>query len=153
MTVKDIADGRFDRVLGPGSVRTWARRTTNGLKSVLRPINGLKSVLRADNGLKSVLLVLCITGLKSGLLAADAPILFVVRHQYRSDHHNTATMFQTGEINTGSFQGGGALKTIDLKGRGQITTLLELPDGDRFEWGADSEYIRRPPFLDAMTVQ
>jgi hypothetical protein len=70
----------------------------------------------------------------AGLLAAhpvlgEQPILFVVRQQYRSDHHNTATMFQTGEINTGSFQGGGALKTIDLKRGGQITTLLETTDG------------------------
>jgi hypothetical protein len=58
----------------------------------------------------------------------DQPILFVVRHQYRSDHHNTATMFQTGEINTASFQGGGALKTIDLH-RGVVTTLYEVPEG------------------------
>jgi len=59
---------------------------------------------------------------------ADRPILFVVRRQYRSDHHNTATMFQTGEINTGSFQGGGALKTFD-PATGEVTTLLELPEG------------------------
>ncbi len=59
----------------------------------------------------------------------DQPILFVVRQQYRSDHHNTATMFQTGEINTGSFQGGGALKTIDLARGGLVTTLYEVPEG------------------------
>jgi hypothetical protein len=57
------------------------------------------------------------------------PILFVVRQQYRKDHHNTETMFQTGEINTGSFTGGGAIKTIDLARGGQVTTLLEVPDG------------------------
>ncbi len=56
------------------------------------------------------------------------PILFVVRHQYRRDHHNTATMFQTGEINTGSFQGGGALKTLDPSS-GAVNTLLDLPEG------------------------
>ena len=56
------------------------------------------------------------------------PILFVVRHQYRKDHHNTETMFQTGEINTGSFEGGGALKTIDLA-TGVVTTLIDLPEG------------------------
>ena len=44
-------------------------------------------------------------------LVSGQPLLFVVRHQYRPDHHNTETMFQTGEINTGSFQGPGALKT------------------------------------------
>jgi hypothetical protein len=56
------------------------------------------------------------------------PIFFVVRHQYRSDHHNTETMFQTGEINTGSFTGGSALKTIDLA-TGVVKTLVELPEG------------------------
>ena len=31
-------------------------------------------------------------------LVSGQPILFVVRHQYKRDHHNTATLFQTGEI-------------------------------------------------------
>jgi hypothetical protein len=61
-------------------------------------------------------------------LVSGQSLLFVVRRQYRNDHHNTATMFQTGEINTGSFEGGGALKTIDLA-TGQVKTLLEVPDG------------------------
>ena len=45
-------------------------------------------------------------------LLRGQPLLFVVRRQYRPDHHNTATMFQTGEINTGSFQGPGAMKLL-----------------------------------------
>ena len=45
---------------------------------------------------------------------ASAPIAYVVRHQYASDHHNTATLFQTGEINAQKFQGGSAIRTIDL---------------------------------------
>jgi len=59
------------------------------------------------------------------------PILFVVRKQYRPDHHNTETMFQTGEINTGSFEGGGALKSIELgpDGQARVKTLLEVPQG------------------------
>jgi hypothetical protein len=61
-------------------------------------------------------------------LVSGQPILFVVRRQYRPDHHNTETMFQTGEINTGSFQGGGAMKTIDLAA-GEVKTLLTVPDG------------------------
>ena len=61
-------------------------------------------------------------------LVDGRPILFVVRHQYRRDHHNTATMFQTGEINTASFQGGGAMKTLDLA-TGKVKTLLEIPAG------------------------
>jgi len=62
-------------------------------------------------------------------LVHEHPILFVVRHQYKQDHHNTATMFQTGEINTGSFEGGGAVKMLHLDDGGRVETLLELPDG------------------------
>ncbi len=61
-------------------------------------------------------------------LVCGQPILFVVRQQYRSDHHNTATMFQTGEINTGSFQGGSAIKTLDVT-TGETKTLLDVPEG------------------------
>lgn len=32
-------------------------------------------------------------------LVSSRPIVFMVRHQYKPDHHNTETMFQTGEIN------------------------------------------------------
>ena len=61
-------------------------------------------------------------------LVSGQPILFVVRKQYRSDHHNTATIFQTGEINTGSFTGGASLKTFDPTD-GRTHTLLETRDG------------------------
>jgi hypothetical protein len=46
-------------------------------------------------------------------LVSGQPILYVVRSQYAPDHHNTETMFQTGEINTASFHGPGMLKTIN----------------------------------------
>lgn len=59
---------------------------------------------------------------------ARHPLLFVVRPQYRKDHHNTETMFQTGEINTGSFVGGGALKAIDVRSN-EVRTLLTVPEG------------------------
>lgn len=65
-------------------------------------------------------------------LVSGRPILFVVRNQYKEDHHNTATLFQTGEINTQSFQGYGALKLIDFArpgGAGRVETLLETPAG------------------------
>ncbi|HPS03352.1 MAG TPA: hypothetical protein PLA90_17570, partial [Candidatus Sumerlaeota bacterium] len=62
-------------------------------------------------------------------LVSGQPLLFVVRAQYRPDHHNTETMFVTGECNTSSFVGGGALKTIDLAREGAVTTLLETKDG------------------------
>ena len=57
------------------------------------------------------------------------PILYVQRAQYKKDHHNTATLFQTNEVNTHSFVGGGALKAIDFSQGGQVTTLLESKDG------------------------
>ena len=56
------------------------------------------------------------------------PIVYVVRHQYASDHHNTATLFQTGEINERKFHGGSAIRTIDLAS-GETTTLLDVPNG------------------------
>ncbi|MGD0092649.1 MAG: hypothetical protein ABSE73_22280, partial [Planctomycetota bacterium] len=62
-------------------------------------------------------------------LVSGQPILFVVRNQYKPDHHNTETMFQTGEINTGSFQGGGALKTIDFGHSAVLQTLWESARG------------------------
>jgi len=57
-------------------------------------------------------------------LVSGQEILYVSRHQYRGDHHNTATMFQTDEINTGKFVGGGSLKAIDLK-TGKIRTIVD----------------------------
>jgi len=62
-------------------------------------------------------------------LVSGQPILFVTRSQYRGDHHNTATMFQVGEVNTGKFRGPGALKTVDLAKGGQVRTLVESPKG------------------------
>jgi len=57
------------------------------------------------------------------------PLVFVSRRQFAPDHHNTETFFQTGEINTGSYRGGGALKTFD-PGTGRTTVLLDPgPEG------------------------
>ncbi len=64
-------------------------------------------------------------------LVSARPILFVTRKQYRPDHHNTETMFQTGEINTQSFEGGGALKTLQFgpDGKETVKTILSVPQG------------------------
>ena len=57
------------------------------------------------------------------------PLLFVARAQFAPDHHNTETFFQKGEINTGSYRPGGALKVLDVAS-GQTRTLLESgPEG------------------------
>ena len=58
-------------------------------------------------------------------LVIGQPILFATHHQYKADHHNTETMFQTGEINTGKFQGGGALRAIDFAKGGEVRTLVD----------------------------
>ena len=55
-------------------------------------------------------------------------LVFIVRNQYKKDHHNTATIFQTGEVNTASFEPGAALKILDVK-TGKTATLLETKDG------------------------
>ncbi len=62
-------------------------------------------------------------------LLTQYPILFVVRQQYKPDHHNTATLFQTDEVNTNSFTPGGALKVLDLKTGGTVTTLIATEEG------------------------
>lgn len=48
-------------------------------------------------------------------LVNASPILFVARNQYVVDHHNTATLFQPGEVNTGGYRAGGLFKILDPK--------------------------------------
>ncbi len=64
-------------------------------------------------------------------LVSVRPILFVTRRQYVNNHGTEATMCQTGEVNTHCFRGGGAVKVLDLTGKGssRVRTLLELPKG------------------------
>ena len=59
---------------------------------------------------------------------AGKQIVYVEREQYAPDHHNTATMFQKGEINEDSFYPGGALRIFDVN-TAEVTTLIELKDG------------------------
>ncbi|MGL4943314.1 MAG: hypothetical protein ACRC46_09000 [Thermoguttaceae bacterium] len=61
-------------------------------------------------------------------VVARSPILYVHRAQYVPDHHNTETMFQTGEINTGSFRGGSSLKLWN-PANNSVVTLVDVPDG------------------------
>lgn len=58
-------------------------------------------------------------------LVSGQPILFVSRNQYPADHHNTATMFQTGSINAGKYKGRGYLKGVDFSGGGSVSVLLD----------------------------
>ena len=52
-------------------------------------------------------------------LVGENPILFVVRKQYKSDHHNSATMFHTGEVNTGK----------EILNRGHVTVWVVVKAG------------------------
>ncbi|MBP5226530.1 MAG: hypothetical protein J6336_04015 [Kiritimatiellae bacterium] len=64
---------------------------------------------------------------KANPLVTAAPILYVSRPQYPPDHHNTATIFQCGEINHNSYRSQGALKVLDAKS-GTVRDLVpELP--------------------------
>lgn len=55
-------------------------------------------------------------------------ILYIEREQYALDHHNTATLFQPGEINENSFAPGGAMRVYDVD-KDQTYTLLETQEG------------------------
>jgi len=61
----------------------------------------------------------------------DTPLLFVVRQQYAYDHHNTHNFSPDAEneFNHGPFRPGSALKRLDLRDGGTVTTLLDAPDG------------------------
>jgi hypothetical protein len=62
-------------------------------------------------------------------LVQAQPILFVVREQYLPDHHNTETIFHTGEPNNRSYRPGGPLKILD-PATGRTSVLLEPgPEG------------------------
>ena len=50
-------------------------------------------------------------------------ILYTTRAMWRMDHHNTATLFQRGEINENSYRTQGALKAFDAK-TGRVRTLV-----------------------------
>ena len=75
-------------------------------------------------------------------LLTQYPLVYVERRQYRPDHHNTATMFQPGEINAGSYDTRGVLKALYLPegvtrtvyDPGVLATIRDLevsPDGER----------------------
>ncbi|VGO19722.1 HzsA-related protein [Pontiella sulfatireligans] len=58
-------------------------------------------------------------------LISGQPILFVVRRQYKSDHHNTATLFQAGEINAHKYDPPGVLKMLDISNDWNVSTVFD----------------------------
>jgi len=77
--------------------------------------------------------------LLSNPVVCKNPILFVVRNQYLYDGDNCTTIFPiaehehngpgVGPSGPNPFVPGGALKMIDLKNGGKVTTILDCPDG------------------------
>ena len=65
------------------------------------------------------------TALLGNPLLTAQPLLFTVRKQYAPDHHNSETIFVTGECNTRSYQGGGALKVLDPAQGWSVRTLVD----------------------------
>ena len=59
---------------------------------------------------------------------AGKQILYIERDQYASDHHNTATLFQKGEINEAKFAPGSAMRIYDVNS-GTTRTLIKLETG------------------------
>lgn len=55
-------------------------------------------------------------------------IIFIEREQYQKDHHNTATLFQKGEINESKFDGGSSMKLLNLETK-EIKTIFSSKDG------------------------
>ncbi len=78
--------------------------------------------VNSDSGIKVVL-----SEKVSGALK-DQKILFIERNQYARDHHNTATLFQYGEINQDKFDPGAAMRVLDVNSK-VVKTLLETKDG------------------------
>ena len=65
---------------------------------------------------------------EASLLLKGKQILYIERDQYAPDHHNTATLFQAGEINEKSFTPGAAMYVFDVDSKSS-KTLIELKDG------------------------
>lgn len=65
---------------------------------------------------------------KAKSVLAGKQIIYIERDQFAPDHHNTATLFQYGEINENSFALGGAMRIFDVDSR-KSKTLIELKDG------------------------
>ena len=77
-----------------------------------------------------LLLLPILTGFVKKPTQFDLPkeILYVERDQYVKDHHNTATIFQVGELNTASFRPGAALKAFNTE-TGDIRIIFETSEG------------------------
>jgi hypothetical protein len=108
-------------------ISTFGDRYAGG-QAVLKELDDLKARSPSGAADPAALLALQRRALLANPLVSGQPLLYVVRAQYAGDHHNSETMFQTGECNTGSFRGPGALRTIDLA-TGRTNVLVDVPQG------------------------
>ena len=131
----------FERIAAPlrAAIQDLIRNSGRDYPGGARFLERLESIERQVraappdkiDGLRAQYEALCREALIANPLVSGHPILFVVRKQYRPDHHNTATFFPSydNEYNNGSYEGGGALKAIHFGNAGRVQTLLELPEG------------------------
>jgi hypothetical protein len=57
-------------------------------------------------------------------LVRDVSLVYTSRRQFKKDHHNTATIFQHGEVNEASYDPPGKLRIVNLK-TGAVKTLVD----------------------------
>ena len=121
--------------------RTFGKRYPRGREFLAR-LDALERRAAADDApapakLLSELAALRREALSANPLVREHPIVFVVRRQYRSHYHAIDTLFHTGEYNPDRqiehkklFDGGGALKVLDLSGPAKgVRTLVDVPKG------------------------
>lgn len=80
---------------------------------------------------KFTIYTLALLSMAMGQAVAQTPfdeILFIERAQYAPDHHNTETLFQFGEINPEKFDGGSAMKALNVQ-TGVVRTIISSENG------------------------
>jgi hypothetical protein len=83
--------------------------------------NYLNQLERAD---EAQLKALQHEALMANPLLKDVSLVYVSRNQYKQDHHNTATLFQKGEVNEKSYNPPGNINLLNLK-TGAVKTLVD----------------------------
>ena len=125
-----------EEIAGAGPLRaavkdlsgSFPNRYSHGLQYLAR-LDGLEERVAAGEDVRADLDTLRREALIANPLVGGHPVVFVVRGQYLRDHHNTGTIFQPGELNAGSFRGGGAIRSVDFAHGGKATTLLQTSEG------------------------
>ncbi len=101
-----------------------AKKYLSQLKLIKNKVANLEKTLEDEPNLIDQVKAFQREALIANPLVSDHPIMFVVRKQYKRDHHNTATLFQNGEINTKKYDPPGLIKMIDFKKNGAVKTLV-----------------------------